>query len=101
MKFHAMVFLFIAAGILISGILVITQSIENIQQNNFLQKAANQTQYDALKNEYLAKTAATPYKVPVALFQKYPSNVDFCNAFCNNDCVVENNADPRYISVYC
>ena len=102
MKFYAVVFLFIAAGILISGIIVITQSIENAQQTSFLEKTAtNLSQFDALKNEYLAKTAKTPYKVPVALVQKYPSNVDFCNAFCNNDCVIEKNTDTRYVNVYC
>lgn len=104
MKFHAVVFLFIAAGILLSGMLVIVQSISNFESSHYLylQKTANDTNFEQLKNEYLAKTAKTPYKVPTSILQKYPSNVDFCNAYCNSNCVVEKiDEEEKYVNVFC
>ncbi|VVB70989.1 Uncharacterised protein [uncultured archaeon] len=104
MKVHAIIFLFMAAGILISGFIVIQQSISNLQQNSnqFVQKSINETPFETLKQEYLAKSAKTPYRVPITILNKYPSNVDFCNAFCNTNCIVENRVnDSNYINVYC
>ncbi len=104
MKVHTIIFLFIAAGILLSGILVIGKSITNFQQNSntFVEKTAVDKNFEALKQEYLAKGAKIPYKVPVSLLNKYPNNVDFCQAYCNTNCIVEKiNGDDTHINVYC